>query len=239
MEPAALTAAILSGYLLGSISFARLFTRWLAPAADLSTLSIPIQGTDEAVQADLYGANAASRVLGARYGIAVMLLDILKVALPTLTFKVLYADRPYLLVVALAGVVGHNWPVYHRLEGGRGFAAILGGLLVVDWLGALVLPVLSLLLGGVLLHNPFVAYVAWLWLLIPWLWLRTHDPAYLVYALALNLVFVLAIIPEIRLMLKLRREGRLQGYLQGLLQSSPRWRGMSRLTRRLRLFGRR
>jgi glycerol-3-phosphate acyltransferase PlsY len=239
MEPTTLITAVLSGYLLGSISFARLFTRWLAPAADLSKLSISIQGTDEAVQADLYGANAASRVLGARYGIVVTALDILKVALPTLAFKVLYAGQPYLLVVALAGLVGHNWPIYHRFKGGRGFSAILGGLLVVDWLGALVLPMLSLLLGGLVLHNPFVAYIAWLWMLVPWLWLRTHDPAYLIYAVALNLIFGLATIPEIRLLLRLRREGRLQGYMQGLLQSSPRWRGMSRMIQRFRLFGRR
>ena len=38
--PTALLAAI-AGYLLGSISFARLITRWFAPRQDIADLAVP------------------------------------------------------------------------------------------------------------------------------------------------------------------------------------------------------
>jgi hypothetical protein len=79
------------------------------------------------------------------------------------------------------------------------------------------------------------AYAAWLPLMIPWLWLRTHDGAHVAYALALNAIFFAATLPETRAFLRMRREGKLDGYMQGQMQFSPMWRGMADITRRLRL----
>jgi len=41
-----------------------------------------------------------------------------KVAIPTLVFKLLYPQDPYLLIAAAAGMVGHIWPVFNRFKGG-------------------------------------------------------------------------------------------------------------------------
>jgi glycerol-3-phosphate acyltransferase PlsY len=231
--PTALLAAV-SGYLLGSISFSRLITRWFAPKEDIADLSVPVVGTDESAPVNIFGANAASMILGPRFGLLVALLDMLKVALPTLAFRLYDPDQAYFLVAAVAGLVGHNWPVYFRFRGGRGFSAIMGGFFVVDWVGALATPILGLFLGMVIIGSVPVAYVAWLWLMIPWLWLRTRDPAHLAYAISINLIFVIATIPEMRTFARYRREGKLDAYIQGLMESSPRWRGMKKIADRIK-----
>jgi hypothetical protein len=71
--------------------------------------------------------------------------------------------------------------------------------------------------------------------MIPWLWFRTRDPAHLAYATAINLIFVIATIPELRTFARYRREGKLDAYMQGLMESSPRWRGMKKIADRLKL----
>lgn len=238
MDPLIVLLSIATGYLLGSISFARLFTRWFAPEQDVTALKVDVAGTEEQAAVHVVGANAASMILGPRLGLLVAVLDMLKVAIPMVAFKLWLPDQPYFLLVALAGLAGHNWPIYYRFHGGRGFAVILASFFVLDPLGPLVVIPLGLLFGFWVVRNLFVAYVAWLWLMIPWLWYRSHDAAYVTYAIAANLVFFAATIPEIRTFLQYRREGKLEAYMEGLTGSSPRWRGMKKMADRLRRPGR-
>jgi glycerol-3-phosphate acyltransferase PlsY len=228
--------ALILGYLAGSVSFARLITRWVAPQADLADLDVPVAGTDDRIQVSGVGANTASTILGPRFGCAIACLDMLKVALPMLAFRAFYPGQSYHLFVAAAGLVGHNWPLYHRFQGGRGFSVILASFLVVDWLGAAITLLLGLFLGICLLGNLSVAYVAWLWLMIPWLWIRTHEWIAVAYAVTMNLIFFVATLPEIRLMLRYRRQGKLDAYMDAMMASSPRWRGMQQMADRLKLF---
>ena len=87
-------------------------------------------------------------------------------------------------------------------------SAIYGGFLVIDWIGALVTSNLGMALGLLVFRNVLVSYMAGLWLMIPWIWFRTHDLAHLAYAIFVNIVFPVAMIPEIRRGIRLRREGR-------------------------------
>jgi len=223
------------GYLLGSISFARLVTRIAAPDVKIDELRIQIAGTEESEAVGIAGGNAASMILGPKLGLTVAALDMLKVLLPMFVLRSLYPEQPYHIVLAIAGLVGHNWPVYYRLRGGRGFAVIFGSILLLDWVGALASLLLGLAFGMTVLGNPMIAYISWLWLIVPWfLWQGT--PAEVFYALAVNLLFILAVIPEIRTMLRLRREGKYAAYMQGLYDSSPRWRGMQKMSKRLWLL---
>jgi len=227
--------AIAVGYLFGSLSFARLGVKLFAPEKDLANVTITLAGTDETADVGIFGANAASMILGPRLGCAVALMDMAKVALPVLAFRLAYPGQVYHLVVALTGLVGHNWPVYYRFRGGRGFSVIFGSFVVIDWLGAIVSVVAGLAFGMVILGNPVVAYMSWLWLMIPWFVLRTRDPAHIAYAIAVNVLFALAIIPEARTILRYRREGKMEAYMQGLTTSSPRWRGMKQIAQRVRI----
>jgi len=49
-----------------------------------------------------------------------VVLDMLKITIPTLVFKHVYPDTPYFLITAATGMIGHVWPLYHGFKGGRG-----------------------------------------------------------------------------------------------------------------------
>lgn len=228
----AILAALVS-YLIGSISFARLMTRWWTSGKDVTEHEIGVDGTEDRYKVLSIGGNSVGSMLGAKAGMMVGILDILKIFLPTLFFKLYFPDQPaYSLIAAVAGLVGHIWPIYYRFHGGSGFSAIMGGLLVIDWLAILVTPVAGLLLGMMVFRNMIVASLSWLWLLIPWLWWRfTGDPAYIAYAIIVNILFILAMIPEIKTAMKYKKEGKMLEYGMGNLKSNPMGRGMLKIAK--------
>jgi len=116
----------LLGYLIGSIPFGYLVYYW-------------VKGVDiRTVGSGNIGATNVGRNLGFRYFLLVFALDVLKGFVPTaglpLGLKSLGivppADLP--VFVALASILGHNFPVYLRFKGGKGVATSLGGLLALD-----------------------------------------------------------------------------------------------------------
>lgn len=221
-----------AGYLLGAISFSRLVVAIIAPGKDISGAEIPIIDSSETMQVGHIGGNVVGQEFGARWGMLVSLLDIAKVALPSLVCKFVYPDLPYyVLLVGIAGMAGHNWPIYYRFHGGMGFSPLMGSLLVVDWLSVIVLPIAGTFLGLVV-RNMVVASLSWLWLLIPWMWFRTNDWVYVLYAIIVNLLFLLAMIPEIKRALGYWRAGKLHEYGESMLKSNPMGRGMMKMAER-------
>jgi acyl phosphate:glycerol-3-phosphate acyltransferase len=127
--------AFLSGYLLGSISFALLFAR-------LRGINLREIGSGN------LGATNAGRALGRKTGVLVFLLDAAKGALPAWAW-LFFGTRPELAVLAgLGAYLGHIWPIYLRFRGGKGVATLVGALLVlapISLLWALLAPVISIL----------------------------------------------------------------------------------------------
>ena len=232
MDPVIAIVSLLISYLVGSLSFARLIVK-IWTGKDVTEFKVAVEGTDDKYKALSIGGNTVSTVLGAKGGMTVGMLDILKVILPTLVFKLLYPEQPaYMLIAAVGGLIGHIWPVYYRFHGGAGFSAIMGGLLVIDWLAAVVSPIAGLILGMVILRNIIAANLAWLWLLIPWFWWRSGgDPAYILYAAAVNVLFLLAMIPEYKTAMKYKKEGKMIEYGLGNLKSNPMGRGMLKMAK--------
>lgn len=79
------------------------------------------------------GATNAGRILGRKWGFVCLALDILKGLIPALAAKVLLVqppiDAPMLLawiVVGVAAVLGHTFPVYLGFRGGKGVATTIG-----------------------------------------------------------------------------------------------------------------
>ncbi|HKZ44880.1 MAG TPA: glycerol-3-phosphate acyltransferase [Anaerolineales bacterium] len=227
-------AILIASYLIGSISFARLVTKIWA-GKDVTQFEIPVEGTDDRYKVLSIGANSVSSVLGAKAGMTVSLLDILKTFLPTLLCKLFFPEIPlYTLTAALGGLIGHVWPLYYKFHGGSGFSAIMGGLLVIDPLAVIATPVAGIILGLLIFRNLIVTSLAWIWLLIPWFWWRTSgDPTYLIYSVVINVIFILAMIPEIKVGLKYKREGKTMEYGIGSLSSNPMGRGMLKMARSL------
>lgn len=232
MDPLIATFSLLVSYLLGSISFARLIVK-LRTGKDVEEFEIAVDGTEEKYKAVTIGGNTVSTVLGAKGGMTVGILDILKVAIPALYFKLQYPEQPvYPLIASIGGLLGHIWPIYYRFHGGAGFSAIMGGLLVIDWLAVLISPVAGLILGMVIFRNMIVASLSWLWLLIPWFWWRTGGNfTYIIYAIILNIIFLLAMVPEYQTAKKYEKEGKRLEYGLGTLKANPMGRGMLKMAK--------
>lgn len=221
--------AVVVGYLCGSIPISRLAGSVMGHRGDLGDIDLPVPGTDETFKITSRGAASASMKYGAAAGCTIGLLDIGKVFLPVLTFYLAYPGGYVHLAAAVSGMVGHNWPLFNRFRGGRGISAAYGGLLVVDWLGSLVCAVVGLLFGLVVLQDFVFAYMAGLFLMVPWLWFATRDPVYVLYALVVSGLFVIAMIPDLRQYLRLRKQGVID--LSAAMDTSPMGRGMMKMMR--------
>jgi glycerol-3-phosphate acyltransferase PlsY len=114
-------------YLIGAIPFAYLIVKW-------------VQGIDiRTVGSGNVGATNAGRLLGFRYFLLIFALDVLKGLLPTMLLPVVVQrlrglEPPQWLpvVVALATILGHNYPVYLGFRGGKGVATSLGAVSALD-----------------------------------------------------------------------------------------------------------
>jgi glycerol-3-phosphate acyltransferase PlsY len=218
----------LAGYLIGSFSFSRLFIRLFAPKCDISNLKAKAEGGEE-MKMLTYGANAASLVLGSKLTMLISLFDILKIALPMLLLKLFFQEDFYYLIFSLAALVGNNWPIYYRFRGGTGFSVILGSVAVVDVTAAIATPFLGLFSGVFIFGNIGIANLGWLLLLVPWLWLRTFSLSIIIYAIVLNLIALIALIPEAKRFIEYSKKGKLKGLAETYYSSSPMARGIKKI----------
>ncbi len=111
---------ILFGYLLGSVPFGLLIG--LSQGKDLRKIG-----------SGNIGATNTGRILGKKWGILCFFLDVLKGLIPMLSVPLLgLVDDPgplqltLWLLVGVAAVLGHVFPVYLKFKGGKGVATSLG-----------------------------------------------------------------------------------------------------------------
>ncbi len=95
------------------------------------------------------GGTNSGRVFGKKIGVLVIILDMIKTALPiyaiwaTLTFSGLrnymlwdngYDAAPlYYWLAGLAAAIGHCWPVYIRFKGGKAVSCYMGTNVMTSW----------------------------------------------------------------------------------------------------------
>ncbi len=84
------------------------------------------------------GATNTFRVLGPKAGVPVLLLDVLKGFLPVRLLPLWSGAEPYSdiwtllrVLLVLAAVVGHLYPIFAGFRGGKGIATSLGGVLAL------------------------------------------------------------------------------------------------------------
>ena len=126
-------AAVVIGYLLGSVPFGLLISKLVAK-------------TDvREVGSGKTGATNVIRVAGKKAGALVIILDlakgILAVVLAGLIFSgdylaineidLLWMSRSAQVLAALAAIAGHSWPIFAKFKGGRGVATFFGGLIAL------------------------------------------------------------------------------------------------------------
>ena len=72
------------------------------------------------------GATNAWRVIGAKAGILIFLLDFLKGAVSVMLAKIIFDDALIMVVAGLMAIIGHSFSVFLKLRGGKGVATGLG-----------------------------------------------------------------------------------------------------------------
>jgi glycerol-3-phosphate acyltransferase PlsY len=114
--------ALLIAYALGSVDFGVIVPRLLG-------VDIYAHGSGNP------GASNVMRTIGKRAGAAVMVADAGKGALAAFVGSWLASDEVGFWC-ALAAVVGHIFPVWHKFKGGRGVATAIGAVLWLEpWFG--------------------------------------------------------------------------------------------------------
>lgn len=213
MEIAIILLAVLVGYLFGSFSGARFVVRVFAPEHTLEGVRAEVPDGEAVFQSSAISGTAVRLHLGPRYGCLTSILDMLKAALPALAFRAWQPDAPYYLIAAGMATVGHNWPLYYRFKGGRGMSPILGGLLVLDWLGVVITQLVGAL-TGLVIKNTMIMIGTGIALMIPWIWVRTGSWAQVIYTVSMNILFWSAMSPEIREVRRLKQEGTLEEFTE-------------------------
>jgi glycerol-3-phosphate acyltransferase PlsY len=209
MNPFIAIAAILVGYLLGSISFTRILGRWFAPGEDLSQTEIKMSEDRPSFQMRSVSATSLAFRKGPKAGCLVSILDMLKAALPVLALRLYAPGVGYEWLCAAAAVVGHNFPIYYNFKGGRGMSPLYGGLFVLDWL-AIPGTTLGGMVLGLVLGDVFLMWLGAIPLLLIWMILRFGTPLPIIYALIVNIAAWAAIAPELRIHLENRRQGKVE-----------------------------
>lgn len=231
MNSALAVLAVLVGYLLGAISFARIIARRLSPDKELHAMAVPVPETQEHFVFRSVSATTIRLQYGPKYGCLTSVLDMLKALVPTALFRLAYPDAPYYWLVAAAAVIGHNWPIYYHFQGGRGQSPLIGGLIVIDPLGLAVTNLIGLAIGQFIIKRALAAGALWIPLLIPWMLWRGAAVG-IAYALIVNVAFWIAMLPELREYWRLQR----QGDLTDIQRETEMWdvgRGLGRWGDRL------
>lgn len=176
------------GYLIGSMSFARLAARLALGGEDISITEYDVPGTETKWVYRGVSATSVMERAGWRWGVSVIALDALKAFAPTLALRLLFPDSKAYLVVAVAVMVGHVWPVWWRFVGGRGQSALLGALLAVDILAIPVSAVAGAVVGLTVFTSVYMARNMGPAFLVPWFAIAAGLPEVL-FALAVNIVY--------------------------------------------------
>ena len=141
-----LLAALVGGYLLGSIPFGLVLTR-LAGLGDVRQIGSGNIGATNVLRTGHKGLAAATLLLDAGKGAAAVLLA-----------KLWGPDMA--LVAAFGAVVGHLFPVWLAFKGGKGVATTLGALLALSLPLGAASCLLWLLVAAVFRYSSLAALVA-------------------------------------------------------------------------------
>jgi glycerol-3-phosphate acyltransferase PlsY len=124
---------VIGAYLVGSIPSAYLIARWRRG------IDIRQYGSGNV------GAANVLATVSKRWSIVVTIFDVGKGALMVWIAQLLELGIAQQTAVGIAAIIGHNWPVFLRFQGGRGVFTSLGVITMLSpWLGliALVFPYL-------------------------------------------------------------------------------------------------
>ena len=99
--------AAVAGFQSGSLSFARIMMRRVAPGREVQRNRRAVPGTEGYFEGHSVSANSIPVQLALRYRCLTAIWDASKAPLPALVLRVLSLEEPYYLIAATTGIVGH------------------------------------------------------------------------------------------------------------------------------------
>ena len=170
-------AALVFGYLLGSIPFGIVFTR-LAGAPDIRAIGSGNIGATNVLRTGRKGLAAAT-----------LLADLLKGTVAVLVMSWLWG-RDAGLAAGAGAFLGHLFPVWLGFKGGKGVATFLGVLLAVAWQGVILFGALWLSVAAVTRYSSAASLIACA-AIPPFFWFWGAHTEALVFLLLAALTFVM------------------------------------------------
>ena len=170
-----LPAAFIIGYLLGSIPFGLIVTRF-AGTPDLRSIGSGNIGATNVLRTGRKGLAAAT-----------LICDMLKGTLAVLIAGY-YGGPDAAMLAALGAFLGHLFPVWLRFKGGKGVAVYIGVLIGLFWPAAVVFCVLWLATAAISRYSSLAALVASVVTPI-YLWWFGHLALALLFAVLTLLLF--------------------------------------------------
>ncbi len=203
---------IVIAYLLGSIPFAYIVTRFVS-GQDIRKLG-----------SGNVGGNNVYRHVGLTAAIPVALFDVAKgtaaVATAHWLLEVpLFEPNIYIFLAAIAAVVGHIWSIYLKFRGGNGLSATIGVLSILMPWETLIVVALIIILKFVTRNLVLATNISLLTVPI-FVWFIEKDMIYVVFCLVLVVVLILNFIPTVRKALV--KAGNRQNLLTDLLRRNKR-----------------
>jgi len=141
-----LLAALLGGYLLGSIPFGLLLAR-LAGLGDIRKMGSGSIGATNVLRTGRKGLAAATVLLDGGKGVVAVLVAAMW-------------GPDMQLTAALGALLGHLYPVWLRFKGGKGVATALGVLLAIAWQVGVAACATWLVVAGLLRYSSVAGLVS-------------------------------------------------------------------------------
>jgi glycerol-3-phosphate acyltransferase PlsY len=170
-------AALVLGYLCGSIPFGLLLTR-LGGTADIRSIGSGNIGATNVLRTGRKGLAAATAVA-----------DILKGTVAVLVGTLVWGHE-VALITGAGAFLGHIFPVWLRFRGGKGVATYIGVLLAVAWPAAIGFAVIWLAVAALARYSSLAALIASA--LTPvLLWSLDRHPEAVLFALLAAMIWVM------------------------------------------------
>lgn len=172
---AGIFAALVFGYLLGSIPFGLVLTR-MAGLGDVRSIG-----------SGNIGATNVLRTGNKKIAAATLLCDMLKGTVAVLIAA--YFGRDYALAAGFGAFLGHLFPLWLGFKGGKGVATYLGILLGLVWPGALVFIAAWIIIALLTRYSSLSALVASILVPLSILYLGL-DKSALLFAVLTLIIFI-------------------------------------------------
>ena len=188
------TVVVILGYMIGSIPWGLLISKWLAK------VDIRNYGSGST------GGTNILRTLGPKAFVLVVLLDISKGAAAVLFAYLIIGNEVITVgnsglgaifgqaIGGLAAVIGHIWPIYANFKGGRGVATFFGALIamcpIVGLSGGAIFIAVALLSGYSSLGS-ITGITATYAILVPLTLLYGYPLEYLIFALVGTIIITI------------------------------------------------